>query len=62
MHIAHLHYGDDHKFLWQIHVFVASRACGGKKVTFDRTLEIIRIILELRSQIPSLVPMQLLCG
>ena len=28
----------------------------GKKVTFDRTLEIIRIILELRSQIPKSAP------
>ena len=34
----------------------------GKKVTFDRTLEIIHIILELRSQIPSLIPMRILCG
>ena len=28
----------------------------GKRVTFDRTLEIIRIILELRSQIPKSGP------
>ena len=28
----------------------------GKKVTFDRTLEIIHIILELRSQIPKSAP------
>ena len=28
----------------------------GKKVTFDRTLEIIRIILELCSQIPKSAP------
>ena len=34
----------------------------GKGVTFDRALEIIRIILELRSQIRNLVPMRLLCG
>ena len=33
------------------------------RVTFDRALEIIRIILEiLRSQIRSLVPMRILCG
>ena len=32
------------------------------RVTFDRALEIIRIILELRSQIQSLVPMLILCG
>ena len=31
-------------------------------MTFDRALEIVRIILELRSQIRSLVPMRLLCG
>ena len=31
-------------------------------VTFDHTLEIIRIIWELRSQIPNLIPMRLLCG
>ena len=31
-------------------------------VTFDRALEIIRIILELLSQIRSLVPMRILCG
>ena len=31
-------------------------ACGGKKATFDRTLEIIRIILELRSQILKSAP------
>ena len=36
-------------------------ACG-EGVTFDRALEIVRIILELRSQIRSLVPMRLLCG
>ena len=30
--------------------------CAGKKVTFDRTLEIIRIILELRSQILKSAP------
>ena len=36
-------------------------ACG-EGVTFDRALEIIRIILELRSQIRSLVPMRILCG
>ena len=35
-------------------------ACG-EGVTFDRALEIVRIILELRSQIRSLVPMRLLC-
>ena len=34
----------------------------GEGVTFDRALEIIRIILELRSQIQSLVPMRILCG
>ena len=32
----------------------------GEGVTFDRALEIVRIILELRSQIRSLVPMRLL--
>ena len=31
-------------------------------MTFDRALEIIRIILELRSQIRSLVLIQILCG
>ena len=31
-------------------------------MTFDRALEIVRIILELRSQIRSLVPMRLLWG
>ena len=36
-------------------------ACG-EGVTFDRALEIVCIILELRSQIRSLVPMRLLCG
>ena len=39
---------------------------GGKRVTFDRTLEIIRIIWELRSQIPKSAPnvdiMRILCG
>ena len=35
---------------------------GGEGVTFDRALEIVRIILELRSQIRSLVLMRLLCG
>ena len=33
----------------------------GKRVTFDRTLEIIGIILELRSEIPNLIPIRLLC-
>ena len=32
---------------------------GGGRVTFDRDLEIICIILELRSQIWSLVPMRI---
>ena len=31
----------------------------GEGVTFDRALEIVRIILELRSQIRSLVPMRI---
>ena len=35
---------------------------GGGGVTFDRALEIVHIILEVRSQIRSLVPMRLLCG
>ena len=38
------------------------RGGGGGEVTFDRALEIIRIILELRSQIRSLVSMRILCG
>ena len=36
-------------------------ACG-EGVTFDRALEIIRIILELHSQIRSLVSMRIFCG
>ena len=35
---------------------------GGEGVTLDRALEIIHIILVLRSQIRSLDPMQILCG
>ena len=34
----------------------------GEGVIFDRALKIVRIILELRSQIQSLVPVRLLCG
>ena len=33
-----------------------------ERVTFNRTLEIIRIISELRSQIPKSGPMWILCG
>ena len=34
----------------------------GKEVTFDRTWEIICIILELHSQIPSLVQMRIIAA